>query len=75
MSKLPTAGNDLIEVAELVCAKEEFSLLQMAFTILVCAELGFIDLTLSDVCELKHIEKKEKKDLSTSELMKLFLNK
>ncbi len=75
MSKLPTAGNDLIEVAELVCAKEEFSLLQMAFTILVCAELGFIDLTLSDVCELKHIDKKEKKDLSTSELMKLFLNK
>ena len=74
MSKLPTAGNDLIEVSELVCGKEEFSILQMAFTILVCAELGFIDMTLTDICELKHAETKIKKDLTTSELIRLYSN-
>lgn len=73
MSKLPSAGNDLIEVAELVCGKEDLSLAQMAFTILVCAELDFIEMSLNDACEIKHVVKQEKKDLNASVLIKLFV--
>lgn len=75
MSKLPSAGNDLIEVCEAICPKEDYNLTQMAFTILVCAELGFIDMTISDICEIKHTVEKVKKDLSSSELFKSLMNR
>ncbi len=70
MSKLPTGGNDIIEVAELVCGKSDYSVAQMAFTMLVCAELEFIDAKIADSFELVHREKQEKKDLSTSLLLR-----
>lgn len=72
LSRIPNAGNDIIELAKKIRGtNDEISLTQLAFTIFVSAELGFINYKKSDIVELSHVAKKEKTDLGASKFFNL----
>lgn len=67
MQRVPNSGNDIIEIAKKIKANyENISLTQLAFTIFVCAELGFIGYKRSDIIELLTVAKKGKTNLQSS---------
>ncbi len=72
MSRIPNAGNDIIEIAQKMIANNpDYNLVQLVFTIFVCAELGFISYKSDEVVELGHVTSKNKKELSSSKFYNL----